>query len=621
MSRLSLPPLSGMPADVQAAFRSVAAWSAAQEKDVGVLVDAAVQNNTKTIIQKITASSASMPQTSQPVQQSTRPTLRSDFVLRSIISNSNMVAPIDLYSSVVFRAGNSETGVWIGAGGIGGSHGGIPTWAVSSQDGSFFFGKADSGYPADPAHKQIVFDASAGTFQFGKDIVVQTSAGPKTLDTISTASGYSTANLAADLAAGVGKVVSGIGGNYRLTVDVASGFITAAHKDAMYNAYSSVADTTNTRLPALALTAAGIAMGYNDVNGNWVNSVVVDAAAGTASFSGAINATSGNFTGTITAGSVIAASAMVNGVAIGTISANSADALSAATLAQSDAAAALAALPAKLGASSSYVLAGAVSVSNVAGGLKTGTITWDSGTGLVNGGSGVALTSRGLVGAAAGAVTFSIDATTGAATFAGPISASQVTSGTFSGVSINTTGAIWARGVTGTLANAAIVGEATGVGNHGVFGDSAAGYGVYGNSGSFTGGGFSGVSFGVYSSASSGTGVYGSGTTGVTGAGETHGVYSAGKFGTSSSAMVANLNAQYLGGYTAAQFSQPGHGHAGVYLEAGGTAANAAALGGQSAASFFRYTGGLTYAGSIGGRDAYWAEVSVNGASYKVLIS
>ena len=602
MSKLSLPPLSGMPADVQAAFRSVAAWSAAQEKDVGVLVDAAVQTNTKTIIQKITASSASGSQSVIPAQQPTRPTLQSDFVLRSMISNSNMVAPIDLYSSVVFRAGNSATGVWIGAGGIGGSHGGIPTWAVSSQDGSFFFGKSDSGYPTDPAHKQIIFDATAGTFQFGKDIVVQTSAGPKTLDTISSASGYSTANLTADLAAGVGKVVAGIGSNYRMNVDIASGFVAIAHKDAVFRGTAAAGSVK----PALGITAAGIAMGYNrSSDGVWVDSVAIDAS-GNASFSGAINATSGNFTGTVTAGSVITDSVTVGGTALSVIKSGAA---SGATAVQP------ASLAGMLTSSTSYSLSGVVDVTSAAGGFKAGTIAWNPSTGAVTPGTyGVALTRNGIVGANTSGVQFSLD-TNGNAIFNGTITASQVTSGTFTGISVNTTGSVWAKGAGGTLGNTCVIGETTTAAIHGVGGIATSGYGAYGIATSGKGvAGFSTSGEGVYGYSASQYGVYGSGGA--------CGVYSAGVLGTSSSAQVANLNANYLQGNTAASFAAAGHNHSGVYLGASDTAYDSTRIGGTPHTYIPKYAGSITAAGEThGGLTTYWATFDVGGVNYKFLIA
>lgn len=539
MSKLSLPPLSGMPADVQAAFRSVAAWSAAQEKDVGVLVDAAVQTNTKTIIQKITASSASGSQSVIPTQQPTRPTLQSDFVLRSMISNSNMVAPIDLYSSVVFRAGNSATGVWIGAGGIGGSHGGIPTWAVSSQDGSFFFGKSDSGYPTDPAHKQIIFDATAGTFQFGKDIVVQTSAGPKTLDTISSASGYSTANLTADLAAGVGKVVAGIGSNYLMNVDIASGFVAIAHKDAVFKGTAAAGSVK----PAIGITSTGIAMGYNRASdGVWIDSVAIDSS-GNASFSGAINATSGNFTGTITAGSVITDTVTVGGTALSAIKAGAASGATAVQPAGLAGYATTGSIANLIDKTAATTLSGTITpASGVAnsGAFKLGTLTWNA-SGVVTGGSGIAITAAGIVGATGGATTFSIDAS-GNAVFKGNITGAT---GTFSG-NISTAGFVSASGSTSVDGNLGVIaGRNSSFFGSGIIGTSYIGatngsHGVMGISFVSGGNGVVGLCAG-----SANRGVYGQGGQyGVYGMG-TVGVYSEGSFGTNNSGMVANLNAEF----------------------------------------------------------------------------
>lgn len=64
-----------------------------------------------------------------------------------------------------------------------------------------------------------------------------------------------------------------------------------------------------------------------------------------------------------------------------------------------------------------------------AGAVKTGDITWD-GSGIVTSGTGVAVYRGGIVGANAGAVTFSISATTGSAYFSGDIEGSSITGGT-----------------------------------------------------------------------------------------------------------------------------------------------------------------------------------------------
>lgn len=58
-----------------------------------------------------------------------------------------------------------------------------------------------------------------------------------------------------------------------------------------------------------------------------------------------------------------------------------------------------------------------------AGAVKSGTITWNTTTGAITGGSGVVVYRGGIVGANTGVTTFSIDAATGAATFAGALSA------------------------------------------------------------------------------------------------------------------------------------------------------------------------------------------------------
>lgn len=71
-----------------------------------------------------------------------------------------------------------------------------------------------------------------------------------------------------------------------------------------------------------------------------------------------------------------------------------------------------------------------------AGGVYAGDISWNSSTGAVTGGSGVVLNRNGLIGANGGSVTFSIDATTGDATFSGDITASTITGGSISGATI-----------------------------------------------------------------------------------------------------------------------------------------------------------------------------------------
>lgn len=79
-----------------------------------------------------------------------------------------------------------------------------------------------------------------------------------------------------------------------------------------------------------------------------------------------------------------------------------------------------------------------------AGAFKTGNITWSDTTGLVTGGTGIVMNARGIIGANAGVATFSIDSTTGNATFAGTLSGASgtfgtITSGTIQGCTIQST--------------------------------------------------------------------------------------------------------------------------------------------------------------------------------------
>lgn len=71
-----------------------------------------------------------------------------------------------------------------------------------------------------------------------------------------------------------------------------------------------------------------------------------------------------------------------------------------------------------------------------AGGVYAGNIAWNTGNGSYVSGSGIVLNRRGIIGANGSQVTFSIDATTGDATFRGDITASTVTGGTISGTTI-----------------------------------------------------------------------------------------------------------------------------------------------------------------------------------------
>ena len=312
--------------------------------------------------------------------------------------------------------------------------------------------------------------------------------------------GYTKDDLEADLASGVGGILAGVGSDYRMTVDTATPMIVLGHSLANYGKTGGGAAYSTTLRTALAITSTGIAMGYNrKSDGNWVNAVAIDAS-GNASFSGAITATSGTFTGTIQAGSVIDTSATVGGTAMSTIKANAA---AGATAVQP------AAIANMLTSSSSYILGGTVTVTEAGKGIRTGNIAWDA-YGTVNAGSGVAITSKGLVGAVNGVTTFSINGTTGAAVFKGDITGA---SGTFSGA-ISTSSYVIAdgAGVSGSFGvTAAIKGRASGLGASAVYGEvnfGGASSGVFGKA-SAAG------SFGVRGENSSGVGGFFYGSTAI----------------------------------------------------------------------------------------------------------
>jgi len=65
------------------------------------------------------------------------------------------------------------------------------------------------------------------------------------------------------------------------------------------------------------------------------------------------------------------------------------------------------------------------------GALKSGTITWNTTTGAITGGSGVLVYRGGIIGAASGVATFTLDAATGNATFAGTVVATAGSIGGF----------------------------------------------------------------------------------------------------------------------------------------------------------------------------------------------
>lgn len=106
-------------------------------------------------------------------------------------------------------------------------------------------------------------------------------------------------DLQALLNAGVANILAGVGSDYRLNVDINNAFVAFQHKDAVYNGSAGAGPIR----PAIGLSSAGIAMGYNDLTGNWVNAVAIEAD-GDASFRGTVAANS-ILTNTIQLGSSV----------------------------------------------------------------------------------------------------------------------------------------------------------------------------------------------------------------------------------------------------------------------------------------------------------------------------
>jgi len=247
-----------------------------------------------------------------------------------------------------------------------------------------------------------------------------------------------------------------------------------------------------------------------------------------------------------------------------------------------DSANALSQVSNKLNKASSDVLSGAISVTT-SGGFKAGTIAWDS-AGTVTGGSGVAMTAKGIVGASSGTPTFSIDIN-GNAYYYGTVSASQITTGSITAATVDTSSYVRAYGmyptaivVNGSSYWPSIYGQAAGstsahvgvigVGSGsaaGVLGMAASGPGMYG---------YSSTGQGVFGVSASGAGISGFGA-GTGSAGVF--AYSAngtalqvqGSMTITSSALVTNLNADRLDSKHASDFVQVASGRSNgdyVYL-------------------------------------------------------
>lgn len=208
--------------------------------------------------------------------------------------------------------------------------------------------------------------------------------------------GISLADLAAGtdvqsaLTAGVTNILAGIGTDFRLNVDTVNALVTFQHKDAVFLGTAAAGSNK----PGLGISSAGIGIGYNRASdGAWITSIALDASGNAA------------FLGTVSAGSIVSGSATVSGVALSTILANAVDGKNIADA---------------LLVSGTSVLAGVLVPTNT-GAIKTGSITWNSTTGALTGGTGIAITEAGIIGAASGSATFTLSASTGAATFKGDI--------------------------------------------------------------------------------------------------------------------------------------------------------------------------------------------------------
>lgn len=476
MSKLALPPLSGVSPAAQSAFRAIAAWANAMEEQI---------SGTTQIITKVSSSSVTQAEVTAQVKKAVasvvkEPVRSTQELVLDILQNMGNEPPIDMNAPVLFQARGSDANnnyfLGIGAGGLLGGF--VPigsstrrdTFGISTKDGSFFFGTEDPANTTDPAHRQIVFDTSNNVIVFGSSIKIRRSNGDEeTLETVASR-GYSHADLENDLAAGVSSVIAGAGGNFVLEASADGGYVLMRHKDLQYTGGSAYSGTLRT---ALGITSNGIFMGYQSkTTGAFTPTVSIDGTTGNATF-----------LGTIAANSIISPSATVSGTAMSTIASNAA------------------AVSAKLQSDSSYILSGVMSVTNAGGGIRTGNVAWDA-NGTVNAGSGIAITPKGIVGVSNNEVTFSVNGTTGEAIFKGNISGAV---GTFSG-------SIYAQSTaTDGVNNFAVQGVTSHYLGFGVRGSSSNYIGVFGSGGTRGVSGFSSSGYGVYGLSTSGYAVYADG--------------------------------------------------------------------------------------------------------------
>ncbi len=172
-----------------------------------------------------------------------------------------------------------------------------------------------------------------------------------------------------------------------------------------------VGDTPFLKVTGNTVTVSGLAVSTTYYV--WVRNVDFSGNVSGFSSPGTFTTTAGASAVSVVAGGTIAGSVTTDGVAISTVRTNAATGKS---------------ISDTLLVSGTATLQGIIAPTTT-GAVRTGTITWNSGTGALTGGTGVAITQWGIIGANAGVATFSIEATTGNAIFAGSITAGAVIAG------------------------------------------------------------------------------------------------------------------------------------------------------------------------------------------------
>ena len=214
---------------------------------------------------------------------------------------------------------------------------------------------------------------------------------------------YTQADLSSDLASGAATIIAGAtSGNAVMELAPDGSYVLFKHRLAdINNIGTGYSGTVRT---AVGITAAGFLAGFNrKSDGVFQPSVVIDSATGDVTI-----------LGTLKANSVIEVGAFLGSQTVSSV-------LSDVSTASSNASYAALEVANKLNKNAADILSGTISFQS-AGGFKTGSISID-GSGNATG-AGVAITSKGIVGRSASKTTFTIDAVTGDATFAGNITSS-----------------------------------------------------------------------------------------------------------------------------------------------------------------------------------------------------